>query len=67
MHYSASDVPTGDFISLDSMLAFVLILIFVVGGGLMESRKVKFGNETGLVLALGLIVSVFLHYLPANG
>jgi NhaP-type Na+/H+ or K+/H+ antiporter len=56
-----------DFISLDSMLAFGLILIFVVSGGYMEHKKARFGNETCIALALGLVISVMLHYLPPNG
>lgn len=67
MRTSTSVEPPVDFISLDSMLAFALILIFVVGGGFMESRKIKFGNETGLVLAMGLIISVMLHYFHGSG
>ena len=49
------------------MLAFGLILIFVVGGGYMEHKKAPFGNETCIALALGLIISVMLHYFPADG
>jgi len=59
--------PKQDFISLDSMLAFGLILIFVVSGGYMEHKKARFGNETCIALALGLIISLMLHYLPSNG
>lgn len=58
---------TSDFISLDSMLAFSLILLFVIGGGFMESRKLPFGNETGIALTLGLIISLLMHYFPPNG
>ena len=59
--------PQQNFISLGSMLTFGLIVIFVVGGGYMQHKKASFGNETGIVLTLGLIISVMLHYLPSDG
>jgi L-cystine uptake protein TcyP (sodium:dicarboxylate symporter family) len=67
MGLTRSVEPPEDFISLDSMLAFTLILVFVVGGGFMEHKKSPFGNETGIALVMGLLISVMLHYFPANG
>lgn len=51
-------------IPLDAFAAFVLLLLFVIGGGFMEHKHLMFGHETGLALVAGLAISAMLHYIP---
>jgi len=54
----------GSFVvPLETALFFILLMIYVVIGGYMEHKKVKFGHETGIALVMGLIISACLHYL----
>ena len=40
-----------------AIIVFVLVLLYVVIGGFIESRKLPFGHETGVAIIAGLIVS----------
>jgi len=48
--------------------------MYVILGGYMEHKHVKFGHETGVALVAGLIISACVHYfagsdhdIPFNG
>jgi NhaP-type Na+/H+ or K+/H+ antiporter len=49
-------------ISYDSFFAFALLLLYVIGGGFMESRKFPVGHETGIALIFGLMISALIHF-----
>ena len=49
-------------IPMDTSFFFILLLLYVILGGLIEHKKVKFGHETGVALILGLMVSAGLHF-----
>jgi NhaP-type Na+/H+ or K+/H+ antiporter len=45
---------------------FILLILYVVLGGLMEHKHVRFGHETGVALLAGLIISFFLHFFAGT-
>lgn len=53
-------------ISLDSLITFVLLLLYVIGGSFMEHKKFSLGHETSIALFSGLLVSLMLHYIPSD-
>ena len=54
-----------DFVvSLDSLIIFMLLLFYVIGGSFMEHKKFVVGHETGIALIAGLIISAMLHFIP---
>jgi len=53
-------------VSLDSLIAFMLLLLYVIGGSFMEHKKFKLGHETGIALIAGLVISAALHFIPAH-
>jgi hypothetical protein len=56
-----------DFVvSLDSFIAFALLLLYVIGGSFMEHKKLPFGHETSIALIAGLLISLMLHFIPQD-
>lgn len=54
-----------DFVvSLDSFIAFALLLLYVIGGSFMEHKKFPLGHETSIALMAGLLISLMLHFIP---
>lgn len=53
-------------ISLDSFVAFALLLMYVIGGGFMEHKRFKVGHETSIALIVGLIISAMIHFIPTD-
>ena len=51
-------------VSLDALIAFTLLLLYVIGGGFMEHKHFIVGHETGIALIAGLTISAMLHYIP---
>lgn len=49
-------------ISYDSFFAFLLLLLYVIGGGFMEHKKFIIGHETSIALLVGLIISALIHF-----
>lgn len=53
-----------DFVvSLDVLITFLLLLLYVIGGSFMEHKKFPIGHETSIALIAGLLVSLMLHYM----
>jgi L-cystine uptake protein TcyP (sodium:dicarboxylate symporter family) len=56
-----------DFVvSLDSLIAFSLLVLYVIGGSFMEHKHFAFGHETSIALIAGLLISLLLHYMQHN-
>lgn len=56
-------MSSGSFIiALDTSFVFLLLLLYVVLGGYMEHKHVKFGHETGVALIAGLLMSAIIHF-----
>lgn len=56
---------SGNFVvSLDALIAFFLLTMYVIGGGYIEHRKFIIGHETSVALIAGLIISAMLHFIP---
>ena len=47
----------GGTIAIETLIIFLLLLIYVIGGGYMEKIHCKFGHETGIAILLGLAIS----------
>jgi hypothetical protein len=56
----------GSVISYDSLFAFALLLMYVIGGGYMEHKKFIIGHETSIALIFGLIISALIHFLSSD-
>jgi L-cystine uptake protein TcyP (sodium:dicarboxylate symporter family) len=52
-------------VPFDSLVAFFLLTMYVIGGGFMEHKKFKFGHETSIALILGLAFSAMINFIPA--
>jgi len=46
------------FVSGASIVIFLMLLVYVNMGALIESKKPPFGHETGVVIILGMIISL---------
>ena len=53
--------------SIASLIIFLLLIIYVIGGSYIEKKHYKIGHETGIAIGAGLIVSVLIHYLAPEG
>ena len=59
---------SGAFIvSLESLITFILLLLYVIGGSWMEEKKFAIGHETSIALIAGLLVSGMLKFIPHTG
>jgi len=54
------------YISIASLIIFLLLVIYIVGGSFMEHKKILFGHETGIAIALGMIVSLIVKLTGRN-
>jgi len=52
-------------VPFDSLVAFFLLTMYVIGGGFMEHKKFKLGHETSIALILGLAISAMINFIPA--
>jgi len=50
------------FVPIEAFIAFALLILYVIGGGFMEHKKVAFGHETSIALIAGLLISLILHF-----
>lgn len=48
------------YISIASLIIFLLLLIYIVGGSYMEHKHCLFGHETGIAILLGMLVSLII-------
>jgi NhaP-type Na+/H+ or K+/H+ antiporter len=51
------------WIPLNTVFVFFMLLMYIILGGYMEHKHVKFGHETGVALTIGLIISASVHYI----
>ena len=49
--------------SINTSVVFVLLLLYVILGSVMEHKHFKFGHETGVALIAGLIMSAIIHFV----
>jgi NhaP-type Na+/H+ or K+/H+ antiporter len=54
------------FVSIATIIIFSLLIIYIIGGALMEAKKFIIGHETGLCIVLGLLVSLFLKVFQTD-
>ena len=46
--------------SIASLVIFILLLIYVIGGAYIEKRKFVVGHETGIAILIGFTISLIL-------
>ena len=51
---------------IDVMIIFAMLMIYIVLGTFMEYKNVPFGHETGVALAMGLVISAIIHFATDN-
>ena len=49
-----------------AIIVFVLLLLYVVVGGFIESRKLPFGHETGVAILAGMAVSLIVWKVKSS-
>lgn len=54
-------------VSIATIIIFLLLVIYVIGGTLMEVRHVLFGHETGVAILLGFLISLILKLTISGG
>jgi hypothetical protein len=45
-------------IAIIAIIIFLLLVIYIIGGSFIESRKFIVGHETGIAIILGFIISL---------
>ena len=54
--------------NLQIFIIFLCVLIlFIFIGAYMEVKQFKFGHETGVILVIGIIISVIAHAVKGEG
>jgi len=54
-------MSAGISVALASIIIFVLLLIYIIGGTFMEHKHAPFGHETGIAITLGFLISLSLY------
>ena len=54
-------MSAGFLTAIASIIIFVLLIIYIIGGSYMEHKHAPFGHETGVALVLGFLVSLIAY------
>lgn len=54
-------MSAGLSVALASIIIFVLLVIYIIGGTYMEHKHSPFGHETGIAITLGFLISLTLY------
>lgn len=49
-----------------SLVIFLLLIIYVIGGTYMEHKHTPFGHETGVALLLGFLISMIAYFAGSD-